>query len=48
MWIDTFLFFRGKSHVKLFFDYIDMQYDRIKLTFELEKEISIPFLDFQI
>ena len=45
---DTFLLFRDQSHVKLFFDYINIQHDRIKFTFDLEKDISISFLDVLI
>ena len=45
---DTFLIFKHPSHVKLFFDYLNLQHNSIKFIMELESNNSLSFLDCNI
>ena len=42
-YVDTFLLSRQHSHIKLFFDYLNLQHKRIMFTCEVENKNSISF-----
>ena len=45
---DTFVVFRHKDHIPLFFSYINSKHPNIKFTKEEESENKLPFLDILI
>ena len=45
---DTFLLFKDRSHVNLFYDYLNSKHKNIKFTYETEKDKSLSFLDINI
>ena len=45
---DTFLVFRHRNHIPLFFDYINSKHPNIAFTKEEECEKKLPFLDIMV
>ena len=45
---DSFVLFRSAEHAELFLNYLNSKHDKIKFTYELEVNQSLPFLDINI
>ena len=45
---DTFLLFRSKQNIKMFFRYINSRHKNMSFTLEEESDIKLPFLDILV